>query len=146
MRYLHTMVRVHDLDEALDFYCNKLGLIECNRSNSEAGRFTLVFLHAPLDTEQALKMNAPLLELTYNWDTEFYEGGPNFGHLAFEVDNIYQTCQKLMDFGVVINRPTRDGRMAFIRSPDKISIELLQQGTPLTPMEPWLSMENTGSW
>ena len=146
MRYLHAMVRVRDLDEALDFYCNKLGLIECNRSNSEAGRFTLVFLHAPLDTEQALKMNAPLLELTYNWDTEFYEGGPNFGHLAFEVDNIYQTCQKLMDFGVVINRPPRDGRMAFIRSPDKISIELLQQGTPLMPAEPWLSMENTGSW
>ena len=146
MRYLHAMVRVHDLDEALDFYCNKLGLIECNRSNSEAGRYTLVFLHAPLDTEQALKMNAPLLELTYNWDTEYYEGGPNFGHLAFEVDNIYQTCQKLMDLGVVINRPPRDGRMAFIRSPDKISIELLQQGTPLMPAEPWLSMENTGSW
>ena len=136
MRYLHAMVRVHDLDEALDFYCNKLGLIECNRSNSEAGRFTLVFLHAPLDTEQAAKKHAPLLELTYNWDTEFYEGGPNFGHLAFEVDNIYQTCQKLIDFGVVINRPPRDGRMAFIRSPDKISIELLQQGTPLMPAEP----------
>jgi len=146
MRYLHAMVRVHDLDEALDFYCNKLGLIEFNRSNSEAGRFTLVFLHAPLDTEQAAKMHAPLLELTYNWDTEYYEGGPNFGHLAFEVDNIYQTCQKLMDLGVVINRPPRDGRMAFIRSPDKISIELLQQGTPLTPAEPWLSMENTGNW
>jgi len=146
MRYLHAMVRVHDLDEALDFYCNKLGLIECNRSNSEAGRFTLVFLHAPLDTEQAAKKHAPLLELTYNWDTEFYEAGPNFGHLAFEVDNIYQTCQKLIDFGVVINRPPRDGRMAFVRSPDKISIELLQQGTPLMPAEPWLSMENTGSW
>ena len=146
MRYLHAMVRVRDLNEALDFYCNKLGLVECNRLNNEAGRFTLVFLHAPLDTEQAEKMHAPLLELTYNWDTVYYEGGPNFGHLAFEVDNIYQTCQKLLDFGVVINRPPRDGRMAFIRSPDKISIELLQQGTPLTTAEPWLSMENTGSW
>ena len=146
MRYLHTMVRVHDLNESLDFYCNKLGLVESDRLNSKAARFTLVYLYAPLDADQAAKMHSPLLELTYNWDTEHYEGGRNFGHLAFEVDNIYQTCQKLMDAGIVINRPPRDGRMAFIRSPDKISIELLQQGAPLTPAEPWLSMENTGSW
>ncbi len=146
MRYLHTMVRVHDLDESLDFYCNKLGLVECDRMDSEAGRFTLVYLHAPQDADQAKKMHAPLLELTYNWDIEDYGGGRNFGHLAYEVDNIYQTCQKLMDAGVVINRPPRDGRMAFIRSPDNISIEFLQKGAPLSPAEPWLSMVNTGSW
>lgn len=146
MRYLHTMVRVHDLDESLDFYCNKLGLVECDRLDSEAGRFTLVYLHAPLDAEQAKKMHAPLLELTYNWDTEDYQGGRNFGHLAFEVDNIYETCQKLMAAGVVINRPPRDGHMAFIRSPDMISIELLQKGGALAPEEPWVSMGNTGSW
>ena len=146
MRYLHTMVRVHDLNESLDFYCNKLGLAECNRMDSEAGRFTLIYLHAPLDADQAKKMHAPLLELTYNWDTENYQGGRNFGHLAFEVDNIYETCQKLMDASVVINRPPRDGRMAFIRSPDQISIELLQKGGALAPTEPWLSMGNTGSW
>jgi lactoylglutathione lyase len=140
------MVRVHDLNESLDFYCNKLGLVESHRMDSEAGRFTLVYLHAPQDADQAKKMHAPLLELTYNWDTENYGGGRNFGHLAFEVDNIYQTCQKLMDAGVVINRPPRDGRMAFIRSPDRISIEFLQKGAPLAPAEPWLSMENTGSW
>ncbi|MGR9014078.1 MAG: VOC family protein [Gammaproteobacteria bacterium] len=146
MRYLHTMVRVHDLNESLDFYCNKLGLVECDRLDSEAGRFTLVYLYALQDAEQAVKMHAPLLELTYNWDAEDYEGGRNFGHLAFEVDNIYQTCQELMGAGVVINRPPRDGRMAFIRSPDKISIELLQKGTSLVPVEPWLSMGNTGAW
>lgn len=146
MRYLHTMVRVHNLDESLDFYCNKLGLVECDRMDSEAGRFTLVYLHAPQDADQAKKMHAPLLELTYNWDTEDYGGGRNFGHLAYEVENIYQTCQKLMDAGVVINRPPRDGRMAFIRSPDNISIEFLQKGAPLSPAEPWLSMANTGSW
>jgi lactoylglutathione lyase len=146
MRYLHTMVRVHDLNESLDFYCNKLGLVECDRLDSEAGRFTLVYLHAPQDADQAAKMHAPLLELTYNWDTEDYNGGRNFGHLAFEVNNIYETCQKLMAAGVVINRPPRDGRMAFIRSPDKISIEFLQKGTPLATAEPWLSMANTGSW
>lgn len=146
MRYLHTMVRVRDLNESLDFYCNKLGLVESNRMESEAGRFTLVYLHAPLDADQAAKKHAPLLELTYNWDTEDYGGGRNFGHLAFEVDNIYETCQKLMDAGVLINRPPRDGHMAFIRSPDQISIELLQKGGALTPAEPWLSMENTGSW
>lgn len=146
MRYLHTMVRVRDLNESLDFYCNKLGLVESHRMDSEAGRFTLVYLHAPQDAGQAAKMHAPLLELTYNWDTEDYQSGRNFGHLAFEVDDIYQTCQKLMDAGVVINRPPRDGHMAFIRSPDKISIELLQKGASLPPAEPWLSMENTGSW
>jgi len=146
MRYLHTMVRVRDLNESLDFYCNKLGLVESHRMDSEAGRFTLVYLHAPQDANQAKKMHAPLLELTYNWDTEDYGGGRNFGHLAYEVDNIYETCQKLMDAGVVINRPPRDGHMAFIRSPDQISIELLQKDTPLTPAEPWVSMGNTGSW
>jgi lactoylglutathione lyase len=140
------MVRVRDLNESLDFYCNKLGLVECNRMDSEAGRFTLVYLHAPQDADQAKKTYAPLLELTYNWDPEDYRGGRNFGHLAYEVDNIYETCQKLMDAGVVINRPPRDGRMAFIRSPDKISIEFLQKGVALAPEEPWLSMENTGSW
>jgi len=146
MRYLHTMIRVRDLDESLDFFCNKLGLAENNRIVSEAGRFTLVYLHAPLDAEQAAKTHAPLIELTYNWDSEEYGGGRNFGHLAFEVDHIYETCQKLMDAGVVINRPPRDGRMAFIRSPDKISIELLQKGAALVPAEPWVSMENIGSW
>lgn len=146
MRYLHTMVRVRDLDESLDFYCNKMGLVECDRMDSEAGRFTLVYLHAPLDAEQAVKLHAPLLELTYNWDTESYEGGRNFGHLAFEVENIYQTCQNLMDAGILINRPPRDGRMAFIRSPDNISIEFLQKGAPLATAEPWHSMENTGTW
>jgi len=146
MRYLHTMIRVRDLDESLDFFCNKLGLAESSRIVSEAGRFTLVYLHAPLDAELAAKTHAPLIELTYNWDTEDYGGGRNFGHIAFEVDNIYETCQKLMAAGVVINRPPRDGQMAFIRSPDKISIELLQKGSALAPAEPWLSMENIGSW
>lgn len=146
MRYLHTMIRVKNLDESLDFYCNKLGLIECNRYESEAGRFTLVYLHAPKDSEQAVNAHAPLLELTYNWDTEDYTGGRNFGHIAFEVDNIYETCQKLMDAGVLINRPPRDGRMAFIRSPDAISIEFLQKGESLAPEEPWVSLVNTGSW
>jgi len=140
------MVRVRDLNESLDFYCNKLGLAESHRMDSEAGRFTLVYLHAPQDADQAKKMHAPLLELTYNWDTEDYQGGRNFGHLAYEVDNIYETCQKLMDAGVVINRPPRDGHMAFVRSPDMISIELLQKGGPLAPAEPWVSMGNTGSW
>jgi len=144
MRYLHTMVRVRDLNESLDFYCNKLGLAESHRMDSEAGRFTLVYLHAPQDADQAKKMHAPLLELTYNWDTEDYQGGRNFGHLAYEVDNIYETCQKLMDAGVVINRPPRDGHMAFIRSPDQISIELLQKGGQLAPAEPWLSMGKYG--
>ena len=146
MRYLHTMIRVRDLNESLDFYCNKLGLIESDRMESEKGRFTLVYLHAPLDAKQAKDMQAPLLELTYNWDTENYTGGRNFGHLAYEVENIYETCQRLMDKGVLINRPPRDGHMAFIRSPDQISIELLQKGNSLPPREPWLSMTNIGNW
>ena len=146
MRYLHTMIRVHDLNESLDFYCNKLGLLESHRFDSVPGRFTLVYLYAPQDAELALKTQAPLIELTYNWDTEDYTGGRNFGHLAFEVDNIYETCQKLQDAGVLINRPPRDGHMAFVRSPDMISIELLQKGEPLAPQEPWASMLNTGNW
>ena len=146
LRYLHTMIRVHDLEESLDFFCNKLGLIEHHRMESEAGRFTLVYLRAPLDETLASKTDSPLIELTYNWDTEVYTGGRNFGHLAFEVDNIFQSCQHLMDAGVLINRPPRDGHMAFVRSPDEISIELLQKGEPLPPQEPWASMPNTGSW
>ncbi len=146
MRYLHTMVRVKDLDQSLDFYCKKLGLVEVNRMESEKGRFTLVFLAAPDDVEAAKEKKAPLVELTYNWDTEDYKGGRNFGHLAYRVPNIYETCQKLMDGGVVINRPPRDGHMAFVRSPDGISIELLQEGEHLSPQEPWASMQNTGSW
>lgn len=146
MNYLHTMVRVSDLDASLDFYCTKLGLVEMRRVDVEKGRFTLVFLAAPGDVEQAKEHQAPLLELTYNWDPESYDGGRNFGHLAFRVDNIYETCDQLMKAGVVINRPPRDGYMAFIRSPDGISIELLQRGEKLDPSEPWMSMENTGSW
>ncbi|MAK99511.1 MAG: lactoylglutathione lyase [Citromicrobium sp.] len=146
MEYLHTMVRVRDLDESLDFYCNKLGLVETSRKDVEAGRFTLVFLAAPGDAERARDAQAPLVELTHNWDPEEYEGGRNFGHLAYRVDNIYDSCQRLMDGGVTINRPPRDGHMAFIRSPDGISIELLQKGESLAPQEPWASMENTGSW
>ena len=151
MQFLHSMVRVRDLDASLDFYCNKLGLVEVNRYDVEAGRFTLVFLAAPGDEARAREENAPLVELTYNWPnedgtTEVYEGGRNFGHLAYRVDNIYDTCQQLMDAGVTINRPPRDGYMAFIKSPDGISIELLQAGDRLAPKEPWASMENTGSW
>ena len=146
MRYLHTMVRVKDLDQSLDFYCNKLGLKEVNRYDSEKGRFTLVFLAAPEDVTAAKEKKAPLVELTYNWDTEDYQGGRNFGHLAYQVDDIYALCQQLMDEGVVINRPPRDGHMAFIRSPDGISIELLQKGESLPAKEPWASMENTGTW
>ena len=146
MRYLHTMVRVKDLDESLDFYCNKLGLTEVRRMENDKGRFTLVFLAAPKDAEQAKETQAPLVELTYNWDPEDYDGGRNFGHLAYRVDDIYATCQHLMDNGVTINRPPRDGRMAFVRSPDGISVELLQEGDAQPPKEPWASMENTGSW
>ena len=146
MRYIHTMVRVRDLEESLDFYCNKLGLIETNRTEHEAGRFTLVFLAAPKNLDTAKATRCPELELTYNWDPEEYTGGRNFGHLAYYVDDIYATCQALMDGGVTINRPPRDGRMAFVRSPDGISIELLQEGQAQTPAEPWASMENTGSW
>lgn len=146
MEYLHTMVRVGDLDKALDFYCGKFGLIEVRRTENEKGRFTLIFLAAPGDVEKARETRAPLLELTYNWDEHSYQGGRNFGHLAYRVDDIYATCQKLMDQGVTINRPPRDGYMAFIKSPDGISIELLQRGEPLPPQEPWASMPNTGTW
>ena len=139
MKDLHTMVRVSDLDASIDFYCNKLGLKELRRWYNEGGRFTLVFLAAPGDEDAAV-------ELTYNWDPEEYSGGRNFGHLAYAVDNIYETCQHLMDSGVTINRPPRDGRMAFVRSPDNISIELLQSGDALPPQEPWASMKNTGEW
>lgn len=139
MKYLHTMVRVKDLQESLDFYCSKLGLAELGRLESKEGRFTLVFLAAPgNETAQ--------VELTYNWDTENYGEGRNFGHLAYEVEDIYATCQRLLDMGVVINRPPRDGRMAFIRSPDNISIELLQKGAAKAPQEPWAAMPNTGHW
>jgi lactoylglutathione lyase len=139
MKYLHTMVRVSDLDASLDFYCNKLGLVEVKRKDVPQGRYTLVFLAAPGD-------ESAQVELTHNWDPEDYTGGRNFGHLAYAVENIYETCQRLADGGVTINRPPRDGHMAFVRSPDGISIELLQQGDSLPPMEPWSSMGNTGSW
>lgn len=146
MRYLHTMVRVKNLEESLHFYCNIFGLIETRRIENEKGRFTLIFLAAPGDESTARSEQAPCLELTYNWDPEDYQGGRNFGHLAYEVDDIYATCQNLMDKGVTINRPPRDGRMAFVRSPDGISIELLHKDGHLPPQEPWLSMPNTGSW
>lgn len=139
MKYLHTMVRISDIDESLDFYCNKLGLVERRRKASEQGRFTLIFLAAPGDEDAEI-------ELTYNWEPEEYGEGRNFGHLAYRVDDIYETCQRLMDGGVTINRPPRDGHMAFVRSPDNISIELLQKGDALPPREPWASMENSGHW
>ncbi len=146
MEYLHTMVRVGDLDAALDFFVNKLGLVETRRIDRREGRYTLVFLAAPGDVERARDSKAPLIELTHNWDEKAYEGGRNFGHLAYRVDDIYQTCDRLMKGGVTINRPPRDGYMAFVRSPDGISIELLQKGEPLQKSEPWASMPNTGSW
>ncbi len=146
MRYLHTMIRVGDLDAALDFFCAKLGLVEMSRMDNEGGRYTLVFLAAPDDAEMARERKAPMVELTYNWDEKEYGGGRNFGHLAYRVKDIYATCKKLQDGGVSINRPPRDGRMAFVRSPDGISIELLQEGAALAPAEPWASMPNTGSW
>ena len=146
MRYLHTMVRVTDVDQSLDFYCRKLGMKEMRRHENEQGRYTLVFLGAPDDASVAEKQQAPLLELTFNWDPEKYGEGRNFGHLAYEVDDIYALCKKLMDEGVTINRPPRDGRMAFVRSPDNVSIELLQKGAALAPAEPWKSMPNTGKW
>lgn len=146
MRYLHTMIRASDLDATLDFFCSKLGLVEVNRYESDKGRFTLVFLAAPNDVEGADETKSPLLEITYNWDPEAYDEGRNFGHLAYRVDNIYAVCQRLMDGGVTINRPPRDGHMAFVRSPDGISIELLQEGDSLPSQEPWASMENIGSW
>lgn len=151
MRYLHTMIRVRDIDEALDFWCTKLGLVEIRRNENEGGRFTLIFLAAPEDEERARAHKAPMVELTYNWPdengaTEEYSGGRNFGHLAYVVDDIYATCQSLMDAGVTINRPPRDGHMAFVKSPDGISIELLQRDGSKPKQEPWASMENTGSW
>lgn len=146
MKYLHTMVRASDLDASLDFYCTKLGLVEVNRYESEGGRFTLVYLAAPGDVARAKEESSPLLEITWNWDPEEYSGGRNFGHLAYRVEDIYATCQRLLDAGVTINRPPRDGHMAFIRSPDGISIELLQANGSLPQQEPWASMANTGSW
>ena len=146
MRYLHTMVRVSDPAASLAFYCDGLGMRETRRVESQQGRFTLIFLAAPADEPTASETKSPLLELTYNWDPETYTGGRNFGHLAFEVDDIYATCAHLQSRGVTINRPPRDGRMAFIRSPDGISVELLQKGAALAPAEPWSSMPNIGSW
>ena len=146
MRYLHTMIRARDLDATLAFFVDQLGLMEVRRYDSEQGRFTLVFLAAPGDADHAEAAQSPLVEITYNWDPEDYDGGRNFGHLAYRVDNIYETCQKLYDAGVVINRPPRDGRMAFVKSPDGISIELLQEGEALPAQEPWVSMDNTGTW
>jgi lactoylglutathione lyase len=146
MEYLHTMVRVSNLDESLDFFCNKFGLVEVRRTENEKGRYTLVFLAADEDVEKAKDTKAPLLELTHNWDENEYEGGRNFGHLAYRVDDIYAFCQRLMDAGVTINRPPRDGYMAFVKTPDNVSIELLQRGEPKPPQEPWVSMPNTGTW
>lgn len=147
MQYLHTMIRISDVERSLDFYCNKLGLTEISRSDHSEGRFTLIFLAAPEDRERATSsQRAPMLELTYNWDPEEYTGGRNFGHLAFRVDDIYGLCQRLQDGGITINRPPRDGHMAFVRSPDGISIELLQRGEALPPQEPWASMPNSGTW
>lgn len=146
IQYLHTMVRVKDIEESKKFYCDLLGLEEVRRKENEKGRFTLVFLAAKDDVAQFNETSAPALELTYNWDPEDYDNGRNFGHLAYRVDNIYETCQHIMDSGTIINRPPRDGYMAFVVSPDGISVELLQRGEPLAPQEPWASMENTGSW
>lgn len=146
MQYLHTMVRVSDLDQSLHFYCELLGLVEMSRYDNDAGRFTLVFLAAPDDLEGARERKAPMLELTYNWDPADYDGGRNFGHLAYRVEDIYGLCQRLMDAGITINRPPRDGHMAFVRSPDGISIELLQRGDARPQSEPWASMPNSGSW
>ena len=146
MEYLHTMFRVSNLEQSLDFFCNKFGLVEVRRIENEKGRFTLVFLAAPDDVEKSRDTRAPLLELTYNWDEHEYSGGRNFGHLAYRVDDIYETCRRLMEAGVTINRPPRDGYMAFIKTPDNISIELLQRGEPKPAQEPWASMPNTGTW
>ena len=146
MRYLHTMVRVSDLEASLAFFCGGLGLEEVRRVSNEQGRFTLIYLAAPEDAAAARADDAPMIELTFNWDKEDYGGGRNFGHLAFAVDNIYESCSKLSSQGVTINRPPRDGHMAFVRTPDNISIELLQRGSPLSPAEPWKSMQNTGQW
>ena len=146
MQYLHTMIRVSDLEQTVDFFCRKLGFTEISRVDHEKGRFTLVFLAAPGDAEAARQDKAPMVELTYNWDEKGYDGGRNFGHLAYRVEDIYALCERLMQAGVTINRPPRDGHMAFIRTPDNISIELLQKGEALPPKEPWKSMPNTGTW
>lgn len=146
MRYLHTMVRISNIEQSLDFYCGKLGLVEIRRVESQQGRFTLIFLAAPEDADAARETRAPMVELTYNWDPEAYSGGRNFGHLAYQVDDIHAFCDRLMKGGVTINRPPRDGKMAFVRSPDGVSIEILQKGDGLAPKEPWLSMANTGAW
>lgn len=146
MYYLHTMVRITDIDASLKFYCDLMGLQEVRRVENEKGRFTLIFLAAPDDLKNGDGEHVPKLELTYNWDPEEYSGGRNFGHLAYRVKDIYAFCQKLSDAGVIINRPPRDGNMAFVRSPDGISIEILQEGDALAPQEPWASMQNTGSW
>lgn len=146
MEYLHTMVRIGNIEQSLDFYCNKMGMIEVRRYENEKGRFTLIFLAAPGDVPKLGEVNSPTIELTYNWDEHEYTGGRNFGHLAYRVDNIYEYCKSLMDKGVTINRPPRDGRMAFIKSPDGISFEILQRGEALPLIEPWISMPNIGSW
>ena len=146
MQFLHTMVRVSNVQSSLAFYCDALGMVEVSRYDVEKGRFTLIFLAAPDDSETARTKDAPLIELTHNWDPEPYIGGRNFGHLAFRVHDIYASCARLAEHGVLVSRPPRDGRMAFVRSPDGISVELLQAGEPLAPVEPWLSMENTGQW
>ncbi len=146
MKYLHTMVRVHNLEASLQFYCGLLGLVETSRKESEAGQFTLVFLAAPEDVERVKAESAPLLELTFNWDSEVYQGGRNFGHLAYEVDNIYAICEKVLEQGIELKVPPKDGHMAFLRSPDNISIELLQKGDALPVKEPWASMTVSGEW
>ena len=146
MKFLHTMIRVTNIEDSIEFYCNKLGLVEIRRKDVPEGKFTLIFLAAPEDEKTAIETRSPEIELTYNWEPENYESGRNFGHLALSVKDIYETCQKLMDNGVTINRPPREGRMAFVKSPDNISIELLQQGENLEIMEPWKSMKNTGTW
>lgn len=147
MRFVHTMIRITDIEESLDFWCEKMGMIETRRSENEAGKFTLIFLAAPADKSRAETDHSPELELTYNWDSdEVYETGRSWGHLAYRVDNIYEFCQSLMDKGVVINRPPRDGHMAFVKSPDNVSIELIQEDGPLPIAEPWASMPNEGSW
>ena len=146
MRYLHSMIRVGDLGAALDFFCDKLGMIKISQRDDKKGRFSLIFLAAPADLAAARDTQAPMVELTHNWDEKDYGGGRNFGHLAYQVDDIYALCARLREKGVTINRPPRDGRMAFVRSPDGISIELLQKGAALAPAEPWASMVNTGAW
>jgi len=146
MKYLHTMIRITDIEASLAFYCDALGMVEISRKESEAGRFTLIFLAAAEDEQRGRAEQAPLLELTYNWDPEVYSGGRNFGHLAFSVENIYDTCAHLESMGITINLPPRDGRMAFVRSPDGISVEILQQGEALPAQEPWVSMSNVGEW